>query len=267
MASRRLLKVIDNSLRGLSMNERFAADVKSAVVSQKTATARKPSAYYKPSSLTCIRNMYFTRTETEPDVEPEEYNSLGMADTGTRRHEAIQEALLFMKDHGFAWEYVDVADYIAKKQAEGKCMNLEVKGVAGAETHLIDNFLKLSFRCDGIMRYIPTDEYFLFEFKNTASFSYRNAEFHILPKHNNQVVCYCMELDLDKAFVLYENRDTCEINCPETYIVTDEMKEQIRSLLLACESYVENMQVPPKPANADIKLCRYCPYKTACRRY
>lgn len=264
MASRRLLNLINNASKTLPDNKKFLTDVMSAIERVDLASGRKPSKWYKPSQLGCIRDMYFTRCGAELDTSPTEYNAIGMADTGTRRHEAIQEVLLQMKEFGYDWEYVDVAKYVEQKKQFGKCKSLKVLGTHGAETHLFDEVLKISFRCDGIIRKISTNEYFLFEFKNQVSFKYAKKENgHIDEAHHNQVICYCTALDLDKAFVLYENRDVCMLECPEVFEVTPQMKEELVALLMECEGYVERMIAPPKPENVN---CRWCGHKSICRK-
>ena len=262
--SRRLLNLINNNSSNLPLNKKFACDVMSAIERSEVLHRRKGSNYYKPSSLHCLRDMYFTRMGAEQDTTTESYGSIGMADTGTRRHEAIQEVLLQMKELGYDWEYVDVADYVQKKQKFGKCTTVSILGKAGAETHLTDSFLHISFRCDGIIRRISTNEYFLFEFKNQASFKYSGKEC-VDVQHIEQVTCYCTALDLDKAFVLYENRDNCELCCPEVFEVTQDMKEQICiNKILECESYVERMIAPPKCD--DNRNCKWCKHKTICKK-
>lgn len=261
--SRRLLNLINNNQPQLPANKKFLVDVMACIERIEKMGRRKGSNYYKPSSLHCMRNMYFTRTKAPQDEALVEYNSTGMADTGTRRHEAIQEALLRMRELGFDWEYVDVEEYVKKKQEFGKCRTLVIKGNQGAETHLIDTALNISFRCDGIIRRISTNEYFLFEFKNVVSFKFNQVESEPLEQHMNQVICYCTALDLDKAFVVYENRDVCTLEC--TYKeITEDMKQWLTGYIAECEGYVERMIAPPK--TEDTKNCRYCPYKGICRK-
>jgi hypothetical protein len=171
---------------------------------------------------------------------------------------------MWMNDKdNFDWEYVDVADYIAYKQSQGKCLNLEIKGQSGAETHLFDKVLGVSFMCDGIIRRKSTGAYYLFEFKNQVSFKYAGKS-GVDAEHYNQVSTYCMELDLDYAFVTYENRDVCELNVPELFHVTEEMKQSVVNKILECESYVERLIIPPK--HTTDKPCRWCKYKTECRK-
>lgn len=264
--SRRLLNIINNAVtKDLPDNKKFVVDLMSAIERSDAIGKRKPSKWYKPSSLHCMRDMYFTRCGADLDTDHTEYNALGMADTGTRRHEAIQAVLLQMRNLGYDWEYLDVAKYVYDKQKEGKCLSLTVGAAEGAETHLYDNTLNLSFRCDGIIRKISTNEYYLFEFKNQTSFKYATKENgHIDEEHHNQVICYCTALDLDKAFVVYENRDICTLECPEIFEVTQEMKNKLVSYIMECEGYVERLIAPPKTTNP--KDCRWCKHKTICKK-
>lgn len=259
--ARKLLTLINNNSKNLAPNKKFLLDVMKTIEEVDRSHRRKPSKYYKPSSLKCMRNMYFTRMGAQTDSSSSTYNLIGMADTGTRRHEAIQEALLQLQNIGMDWEYVNVEKYVLEKQKFGKCRNLVVKGTSGAETHLIDTTLNLSFRCDGIIRRISTNEYFLFEMKNVTSFKYSNVENKPLDEHHKQIICYCTALDLENAFVLYENRDFCTLECA-FFHVSEGMKKDLVSYIMECEGYVERMIAPPK--SKDTKVCRYCAYKDIC---
>lgn len=263
MATRRLLNLINNATKDLPANKKFLNDLMRGVERYNMQTSRKGSRYYKPSGLKCMRQMYFVRMGAEQDLTPSEYNSINMADTGTRRHEGIQEVLLAMQELGYDWKFVDVAEYVKEKQKFGKCLSLEIKGTQGAETHLIDKSLNTSFRCDGIMQRISTNEYYLLEFKNVISFKFAQVDNEPLAEHIKQVTCYCTSLDLDKAFVLYENRDNCELECPIIEITRD-MKNNLVSYIQECEGYVERMIAPPKCG--DKKNCRWCSYKTICQK-
>ena len=45
-----------------------------------------------------FKEMYFMRLSTPMDDSTSDYMSVGMADTGTRRHEAIQDAKIFIRN-------------------------------------------------------------------------------------------------------------------------------------------------------------------------
>ena len=262
--SRRLLNLINNNKPQLPANKKFLADVMSCIERMEQEGRRTGSNYYKPSSLYCMRNMYFTRSIAPQDRVVVDFISTGMADTVTDRHERLLNVLLNMEKMGYDWKYLDVAEYVKQKQKFGKCKSLIVKGTQGAETHLIDTVLNLSFKCDGIIRRISTNEDYLFEFKNVVSFKFNQLDTHCLEQHHNQVICYCTALDLDKAFVTYENRDICTLEVPEVFEVTQDMKNWLVNYISECEGYVERMIAPPK--TEDTKNCKYCPYKGICRK-
>lgn len=258
-------KLVNAAVRKQPLHKAFLTDLMKSIELADMNGGRKSSQYYKPSSLVCMRQMFFTRIGEQADESRSEYNLIGMADTGTRRHVAIQDAVMLMESQGYDWRYLDVSEYLAKKWAEGKCLDIVVKGKRGAETHLFHKVLLISFMCDGIIERISTGECFLFEFKNQISFKYATkADGHIDAEHVDQVSCYGMCLDLDYALVLYENRDSCTLECPEVFEITPELKQGIVDKILECESYVERLVPPPKYENT--KPCRWCKYQTACRK-
>lgn len=260
---RKLSLLIESALNAQAVNTAFLTDVQRAVEKRSQSTQRKPSKWYKPSSFVCMRQMFFTRTEQTPDPDTSDYCGIGMADTGSRRHEAIQEVLLFMTKKGSDWEYVDVEAYLEQKKKEGRCLSVSVVGKKGAETKLFDEKLGVSFMCDGIVRRVSTDQYYLFEFKNQISFKAANKK-EVDAEHIPQVTCYCAELDLSYAILLYENRDTCQLFCPDILHVTEEMKKAVADKILVCEGFVSK-GIPP-PAHNDTKPCRWCNYQSSCRK-
>lgn len=260
---RKLSKLITQAVQKQPLNKAFLTDLMSAIEANDLKNRRKPSQWYKPSSFVCLRQMYFMRIGETPDPTRTEYNAIGMADTGTRRHVAIQEVLENMESLGYDWRYLDVEEYLKKKWQEGKCRDIEVLGKKGAETRLFHKTLQISFMCDGILQRISTGVCYLFEFKNQVSFKYLGKE-AVDAEHIDQVSTYCMALDLSECLVLYENRDTCVLECPEVFVVTDEMKQRQVNKILECESYVERL-IPP-PVYETTKPCRWCQYQTACRK-
>lgn len=254
------IDLISNSSKNLPIYKKFEIDLQSAIEKLDKQGRRKSSQSYKPSSMKCKRCMYFMRSGAEQDNTITDYQAISMADTGTRRHEAIQTVLEQMDSLGYDWEYLDVGQYVKDK----KLKHLLVVGKRGAETQLYDPHLHVSFLCDGIVRHKPTGKCYLFEFKNQISFKAAKHDRNIDEEHHNQVETYCMELDLDGAFVTYENRDNCTICVPELYTVSDEQKQKIVDLLTEVEYCVINKVVPKKVT--DTKICRWCSYKSICRR-
>ncbi len=263
LSRRRLTNLIRKATQELPVHEAFLSDLRLAIEQVNSRGRRTPSKTYKPSSFVCLRQMYFMRVGQPTDPSKTDYQSVGMADTGSRRHEAIQDVLLQMKELGFDWEYVDVGKYIEEQQAKGNCRDIKVVSKVGAETKLFHTTLHLSFMCDGIIRRISTDEHFLFEFKNQISFK-TNFKKDIDAEHKIQVACYCLALNLSEVFVVYENRDLCSLEAPTMFTVTEEMKKECVDKILSCESYVDRL-IPP-PAHEDSKPCKWCSYQLSCRK-
>lgn len=255
--------LINQAVNAQPIHKAFVNDLMSAIERYDLENRRPSSKSYKPSSLGCMRQMYFMRIGTVQDKTREEYNGIGMAKTGSARHEHIQEVLTAMKDMGYDWEYVDVETYVLAKQAEGKLLNITIVGKQGAETKLYDHALHTSFLCDGIILDRKSERYYLFEFKNQISFKYANKK-AVDEAHELQVSAYCTSLDLTEAFVVYENRDSCELICPELFQVSRVRKAALVNRINECEGYVER-QVPP-PKTTDTKMCRWCKYKSSCTK-
>lgn len=249
----------------LPINEQFLACLKVAIEDQRLNT-KLPSKSYSPSQMNCIRSMYYKRIGVIPDNQTTVYTDVGMADTGTRRHEAIQEALEFMNSSSKCrFVYVDVAKYVEKKQAKGKCTDLVITGKVGAETKLYDSVHHVNFRCDGIILDKVTSHFYLFEFKNQISFKAAGKRAVDLA-HHIQVTAYCTLLDLADALVVYENRDNCELFCPEVYHVSEYDKAMLLDRIETCEQHVRSGSVPKLPDSFNTTMCKWCPYKFTCRK-
>ena len=255
---RKLIELIQDK----PLNKDFELALQQGIVRYNNRGGQRiPSPYYTPSSLVCQRQMYYRRSGVQQEEDTADYNSIEMAETGTARHEAIQRVLLYMstlKDSD--WEYVDVGEYVKRRN-----LPLEVLEQHGAETHLRDNVNHLSFMVDGLLYHRTTGEYVLFEFKNVISFKWNKVQKtkKVLPDHHNQVITYCKVLGLNKAFVVYENRDTCALLVPETFEVTEQMKDELFYHINETEAYFEADKIPPM-YNGNLDPCKYCRYKKRC---
>jgi len=251
---------------GNTENFAFVEEVKKAIEVFTREGAKTPSKFFKPSMMKCPRSMFFVGMGYEQAPGEIRYNWTNSADTGSRRHEGIQETLLKMtKDARFSWEYVDVAKYVEEMQKNGKCKGLRIGEQKGAETHLYHDELNLSFFCDGILRNKNTGEYYLFEFKNKKSEKFVKSAGSFPMEHYDQCVIYCTVLDLEKVFLLMEDRNTLELACPELFVVTKEMKDAMIKKIKNVLSCMEKNKVPAKPALTDYELgCFFCPYQRYC---
>lgn len=246
-------------------NQAFLASLCNAIEEMDMKCGKKPSTSYTPSGMNCIRNMWYKRRGVVMDKEPMLYSDISAADTGTRRHEAIQEVLQYMTDNNSRFLYIDVETYVKKRQEQGRCLQLVVTGKQGAETSLWDRDRNVKFRCDGIIYDKLTKQFYLFEFKNQISFKAAGKQC-VDKAHHCQVICYCMELDLEQAFVTYENRDELTLYVPEIFKVSEYDKQMIKDKLDECEYKARHGIVPARPTNLSASDCRYCRYKSQCKQ-
>lgn len=223
----------------------------------------KSSTYYKPSSMNCLRNMYYgVKGALKGDIlEPMKTNVIGICESGTDRHRRIQSYITKMSEKGFSWEYLDVAKYIE----ENKLTHLEVKEnyhkdeEDNFETLLVDKDLNMILSMDGLLRYNGT-EIIGFEYKTESDSTWVNRT-DINEDHKNQAFAYASRLGIDRIIFVYENRNNC---FKKSYMlnITKENKDYIINRVNDCEKYVKNNTLPPKTDNK--KTCYFCKYKDIC---
>lgn len=255
---KRISRLIDLAKDTLTPEEAFLGDLKRSIELENECTKHVPSQYYKPSSMNCIRNMYYQRTGKQPDTDTMTYSGIGICNSGTDTHLRIQTYVSHMKDYGFDCEYVDVAQYIKEHKVKG----LQVVSQSGMETKLLNKKLKMSFLCDGIIKY--NGQYYILEIKTESTNKWlpRNA---VDPSHFQQITCYCLSLGIPQAIFIYINRDTLNM---KAFMIepTDEMKQNLVGLIENCETYVKKLKTPPKPEDVLKKTCTYCNYSSQCRK-
>lgn len=214
------------------------------------------STYFKPSSMSCERNMYYTAMGVGIGEILAKVDSClcGITETGSHRHEDIQSYIEKMKENGFNWEYVDVEEYIEKNNLS----SLEVVKKVNHETKVLCPSLNTIFLTDGIVKY--GDNHFIFEFKTEdCNKWYKRSNVDI--SHIDQAIAYCTLFNLDSAIFVYENRNTCQ---KKSYLFTptDEQRKsfisKINKVLSCCETHTL-----PEPNRTN--KCKYCPYEAYCK--
>lgn len=253
-----ICKLIDQANEKLSPEQSFLADLKRSIEMTADEERRKPSQTYKPSSMKCIRNMYYQRTGTEPDEELSSYCSVGICNSGSDIHIRIQTAVEGMKKHGIDCEYIDVADFVKSRNLD----YLEIVSKSGMETKLFHKTLNMSFMCDGIIRY--KNHYYILEIKTEASFKW-STRTDTDPAHYNQGTAYSVAFNLPEVLFLYVNRDILDMKAYR-FIPTNEQKENLVGTIEDCEGYVGRLICPPKPIDLPRAVCNYCSYKSKCRK-
>jgi CRISPR/Cas system-associated exonuclease Cas4 (RecB family) len=217
----------------------------------------KPSRRYKPSSMQCIRSMYYQVTGADLDKQAEKTGDFyGICESGEDRHERIQFTISQMHKYGIDCEFIDVEDYV-----KGNNLNLIVESKKSFETKLYDPVRNIIFLCDGVIKY--KDKYYIIEIKTEASFKWMQREY-IDNYHKNQAFAYSLELGIEDVIFIYENRDICTKK-PYFIHVTDADRKYIEDRVSKCDSYVKDKIVPPVEKDITNRICQYCEYKTVCK--
>lgn len=259
-----VIKLIDDTKKTLPKERSFLADLKFSIETTAKKNRRKGSQSYKPSSMNCIRSMYYIVTGTEPDEESiESYTSIGICNAGSDIHERIQQAVYEMKENGLDCEYVNVAEY---KISRGLDYLQIVEGSdfkhGKYETKLYHKDLKMSFLCDGLIKYKGV--YYILELK-TESANKFFARSGVDPSHYNQGTAYSLALQIPNVIFVYISRDVLDMKS-FMFTPTDEMKEDLVGRIQTCDEYVAKGITPPKPENVLKKSCEYCSFRERCRK-
>lgn len=239
-------------------HEEFLRDLIYTMEWQDPNDTRKPSLTYKPSSMECIRNMYYQRSgaDMDPGGAGIDYEGQGMGESGTDRHNRLQGWICRMKERGIDCEYYDVETYLKMKGIT----NVMVRSKNGMETKCFHTDLNMSFMTDGIIRY--KGEWYVLEIKTEISMKwYKRSDAE--ESHKRQAACYCHAFGLNKVIFLYENRDMLTLKSYLVEIPKEKIQVEVVDRIADCEGYVQRMIVPPKPEGVN---CRWCPYQERCRR-
>ena len=249
-------RLIEQATEKLPSEQSFLADLKRSIEKTDEANTRAPSKSYKPSSMNCIRNMYYQVTGVTPDPASSNYCMVGICGSGTDTHARIQEAVLNMKVNGADCEYIDVAEFIKIRELD----HLEVISKEGSETKVYHKNLNMRFMCDGIIKY--NGRYYILEIKTEVSFKW-GARQGVDESHYNQGTAYSVAFGIPDVLFLYISRDVHDM---KAYMFTpsDELKQNLVGTITECDGYVSRMICPPKPQDVTKKTCQYCNYRTRC---
>ena len=111
-----LLAIVNETKKQSPIAESFLMDLIQSIERTANKNEKKPSPHYKPSSLNCIRNMYYQIVGQDMDESIKEAVLVGIGESGTDRHERIQKAIMQMKSNGFDCEYLDVGEYVEENE-------------------------------------------------------------------------------------------------------------------------------------------------------
>lgn len=220
--------------------------------SKRPVSKAKPS--FKPSSLKCQRQCFFSFMGVEKDdVNYNDYSMIGIAENGTDRHNRLQNAIINSDNI----EYINISKYII----DNKLTHLKVIGNYGNEYLVFDSRYNLRLMVDGIVKY--KNQLFILEIKTEVSFKY-DAHNEVHKEHYNQAICYSLAFGIDKVLFIYENRD---ILTKKSYLleITPLMRQSVIDFMSEVNIAVKDNKMPPKPELASGTFCQYCEYKKACR--
>lgn len=252
-------RLIQATKVSLPPEQEFLADLKRSMEMTDDKNRRKPSQSYKPSSMNCIRNMYYQMMGKDPDPQSSNYTLIGICNSGTDIHERVQKAVTGMKDNAMDCEYINVAEYVRQRGLEE---DIEIVSQQGMETKLYHKKLHMSFLCDGIIRY--KGHYYILELKTESVYKWQNRQ-NVDPKHHMQGTAYSVAFGIDEVLFVYINRDVLDMKA-FMFNVTDDMKMELVSKIEECDGYVARCIAPPKPEGAGPKMCAYCGYKSICKQ-
>ena len=160
--------------------------------------------------------------------------------------------------------------------------DIEIIEKKGMETKCFNKRYNMSFLTDGIIKYIPEDKYYIFEFKTEISQKFQSRE-HEEVIHQSQAACYALNFGIPDTLFVYEDRNFCNHKAFHYHVTEEDKRQKVIDKIKTCEKHLENNTVPPKVTNKDIdpqfvggvdrvtgpsaKICQYCKYKTECSKY
>lgn len=256
-------RLIQEATAQVPIEQSFLMDLKRSIEMTDKANRRPPSQAYKPSSMHCIRNMYYQMTGTPQDDLEASYVLVGICNSGTDIHQRIQQSVLDMAGNGMDCEYINVADFVRQRELTDLEIVKEPNfAERDYETKLFHKTLNMSFLCDGIIRY--QGKYYVVEFKTESSSKWVTRK-GVDPKHYMQATAYSIAFHIDGVIFIYINRDIFDMKS-YLFTPTDEMKAELTGKIANCDTYVAQQQVPPKPEDVPRNICEFCNYRAICRR-
>lgn len=261
--SRSLINLIKSSappVEEVPIEVSFLEEFLRTIDAESKLNHREPSKSYKPSSLTCMRNMYFQVTGTPGAYRGNPFLT-GMAESGTDRHERLQKYTMKMVDYGSEWKWVDIEQYIK----DHNLTDLVVVSRQGNEVKLYNKALNMSFLCDGMLYSEKRNIYVIVEYKTESTYKFMQRT-GIAPDHIIQGTSYCTCFDLNKVLFVYENRDNCAKKTFLLHVTPEDKISRVVSRIAECDGYVLKNIPPPKPLDISTKTCQYCNYVTECKK-
>jgi len=110
-----VFNMLDAINEELPIEQTFLNDLRRSIELNDKKSWVPGSKTYKPSGMNCMRQSYYVITGADGDEGDPSSISVGICESGSDRHERIQNAVLHMKDNGIDCEYINVAQFVEKR--------------------------------------------------------------------------------------------------------------------------------------------------------
>lgn len=258
-----VIRLINEVTEELPVEKSFLGDLTRSIELTAEKNFEKGSQSYKPSSMNCLRQMFYIVTGKDPSDIGESYIGIGICNSGSDIHQRIQQAVLDMKNNGIDCEYINVADYVRSRNLDYLEIVKEPDFEHGDyETKLYHKQLNMSFLCDGIIRY--KNKYYILELK-TENYDKYWMRKGVDPSHYNQGTAYSISLQIPEVIFVYICRDNLDMKS-YLFVPDNVMKENLVGRIEQCDEYVKKLKVPPIEADVPKKTCRYCNFRSQCKK-
>lgn len=257
-AFKNIARLLDSVEGNIPVNEDFIGDLKRSIELSDIKNTKIPSKTYKPSSMKCLRSMYYQVKGIELEKVASSYCLVGICNSGTDIHIRIQQAVSDMKNNGIDCEYIDVAKFVKDRKLD--YLEIKERNASGTETKLYHKDLNISFMCDGIIKY--KNHYYILEIKTETSYKWTTRK-DVAEEHKTQATTYSLMFNLPDVMFVYVSRDTLDMKC-YIYTPTNAEKTDIVGKIELCDECVKNHTLPAKQEDISKTQCSYCAYKQLC---
>lgn len=263
-ALKNIFNLIDTAKAELPPEQSFLNDLKRSIELTDEKNHVAGSKTYKPSGMNCIRQSYYVITGAEEDEANANSTIIGICESGSDRHERIQEAVLHMTDNDMDCEYINVADFVRERNLTEYLDIVKEPDFENGEfeTKLYHKTLNMSFLCDGIIRY--HGHIYILEIKTESSYKFMNRK-DVDPSHYHQAIAYSLAFGINDIIFVYECRDNCDKKA-FLFHVDEDMRLDLLGYIEECDGYINKMKVPPIPEDVAKKTCSYCSFKGRCNK-
>lgn len=258
-----LADLINNHVNSRNFENTFIEGYNKALLEVKERQPY-PTDYTRPSSLgKCARNIFFERTHAPKDeIDLKNiwtYNQVGILESGTDRHERIQNVLFKMEEMGLV-KNIDIPTAVEDAKAKGLQTEFVSWNEDKTEARCLNKDYNLYFQADGLIEMAGKKA--IFEIKTTSCkkiATIRKSKAPLRP-HILQATAYAMCLGVDYILFFYEDRDFTS-HFPILYEVPQSIKNEVIAKLQEVDRCVNEGDIP-----APNKMeCTFCEFKTLCK--